>query len=446
MESFQHDGIWWAPNDPGQRWVGTVRFDKRNEITLKLTVPVERPVLKSPRQSYDSLLGRTTDGTAITLLNCRCYKRPAFDGLFGDAPKAIALIANSLILGFHVDTVDPLISSASILLRNVTGWWGRSGLEVDMAKYPDLVVRYTPPDSLVLQDGGKFQVSMQSRCLCSEEALTNNRVTLLEETRFEVRASTPRPLSEFEHIIQACGDFLSIACLTWCETDELKLLLPAVKDSTAKVGTFHAVPIDRSRGITHKGMPHKMLFRFNDIKDRPSKFFRSWLSHAEELYYVRALYFAGAYGGDFREEKFLFLIRSLEAFHRRFPVMLREGTNERVRFTLRERLDSLVQKHAEALHALVADPPAYVDGIVEHRNKFTHFDFDPKSPELNDENSVEPEYVRVLLYNFLLKLLLEACFLEMMGFTTNQIAKLFRRSETYGQLRQHWSETYPRLQ
>ncbi len=452
MESFQHDGIWWDPNDPGQRWVGTVRFDKRNEITLKLTVPVESPVLKSPPQSYDFLLGRTTDGKAITLLDCHCYKRPAFGGFFGDAPRVIALIANSLILDFHIDTVDPLISWASILFRNMSRWWERSGLEVDTAKYPDFVVRYTPLDSLVLSDDGKFQVSVRPRCSLAEEALISNRVTLLEETRFEVRASTPKPLSEFKSIIQACGDFLSIACLTWCETDELKLLLPAVEGSTTKIGTFHAVPIDRSRGITHEGMPHKMLFRFDDIKDCPSEVFRSWLSHAEELYYVRALYFAGAYGGDFREEKFLFLIRALEALHRRFPVMLPEGTDERVRtsvkkrFTLRERLESLVQKHAEALHALVADPAAYVDGIVEHRNKFTHFTFDPKSRELNDENSVEPEHVRVLLYNFFLKLLLEACFLERMGFTTNKIAKLFRRSETYGQLRQHWSETYPRLQ
>ena len=229
------------------------------------------------------------------------------------------------------------------------------------------------------------------------------------------------------------------------------LLLPAIEGSTAKIGTFHAVPIDRSRGITHEGMPHKMLFRFDDIKDHPSEVFRSWLSHAEELYYVRALYFAGVYGGDFREEKFLFLTRAVEAFHRRFQAMLSEGTDERVRksvkkkFTLSERLASLVQKHTEALHALVADPAAYVKGIVEHRNKFTHFNFDSKSRELSGENSVEPEHVRVLLYNFFLKLLLEACFLERMGFTKDEITKLFRRSETYGQLRQHWSETYPRL-
>ena len=91
------------------------------------------------------------------------------------------------------------------------------------------------------------------------------------------------------------------------------------------------------------------------------------------------------------------------------------------------------------------DPAAYVKGIVEHRNKFTHFNFDPKSRELSGENSVEPEHLRVLLYNFFLKLLLEACFLERMGFTKDEITKIFRRSETYGQLRQHWSETYPRL-
>jgi hypothetical protein len=44
---------------------------------------------------------------------------------------------------------------------------------------------------------------------------------------------------------------------------------------------------------------------------------------------------------------------------------------------------------------------------------------------------VPPE--RVLIYNFLLRMILEGCFLESMGFTKDEIVALLRRSETYRQ-------------
>lgn len=119
-----------------------------------------------------------------------------------------------------------------------------------------------------------------------------------------------------------------------------------------------------------------------------------------------------------------------------------EGTDERLRksiqdrlnyaneYSQRERLESLVREFEPALRALVADPMVYVATIIKHRNAFTHFD--PKSRKSSDESSAAPE--RVLLYNFFLRLLLEACFLESMGFTSSEIATIFQRSETYRQL------------
>jgi hypothetical protein len=91
-----------------------------------------------------------------------------------------------------------------------------------------------------------------------------------------------------------------------------------------------------------------------------------------------------------------------------------------------ERLGSLVDEYAAALEVLVPTPTAYVGPIVKHRNEFTHFD--PKS-----RTDVPPE--RVLLYNFLLRLLLEACFLQSMEFSRDEVIALLRRSERYRQLR-----------
>lgn len=457
MEPFQHEGIWWDPRDPSQRWVGTLRFDRRDGIGLTLTVPVEKPVLFPDLREHDILMGLTSDGKAVTLL--RCFERSSHGHLFGaGSPRTLEVHANALIVGFHTDVADPPLTSASVSFRHMDEWWGRSGLEWDSSvKQPDIAVRYTNTEPLVLHDDGAFRFSVKSGVAGS---IGNRRATLREETRFEIHASTPTPLSELQRQIRVCGDFLSIACLALCETEELELSLAAGEDDARpERGTFHAVPI--YRGKEGRSSVAHMLFRFGDIAERAPELFRSWLSHSEELYDSRALYFAGAYGGGFIEGKLLSLTQAVEAFHRRFrqglyidkkqfrtevlkPMLaaIPEGTDERVRksiqdrlnyaneYSQRERLESLVREFEMALRTLVPDPLIYVAAIIKHRNAFTHFD--PKSRKSTDESSVEPE--RVLLYNFFLRLLLEACFLERMGFTSSEIATIFQRSETYRQL------------
>jgi hypothetical protein len=97
-------------------------------------------------------------------------------------------------------------------------------------------------------------------------------------------------------------------------------------------------------------------------------------------------------------------------------------------FSQRQRFNGLFREYTAGLETLVTNPIDYVDLIVDHRNEFTHFDPDQRTTPLK----VAPE--RVLIYNFLLRMLLEACFLESMGFTKDQIVALLRRSETYQQL------------
>jgi hypothetical protein len=75
-----------------------------------------------------------------------------------------------------------------------------------------------------------------------------------------------------------------------------------------------------------------------------------------------------------------------------------------------------------------------VKPIVDHRNAFTHFD---PSTEL----AHGPD--RVLLYNFVLRLLLEACFLKAVGLTTQEIATLAHRSERYKQLAWRFFKALP---
>lgn len=237
---FQHGGVWWDPRDPSQRWVGTLRFDRRDGIGLTLTVPVEKPALFTDLREHKIMLGLTSDGKAVTLL--RCFERSSHGQLFAaGSPRTLEVHANALIVGFHTDFADPLLTSASVSFRHMDEWWGRSGLEWDSTvKQPDIAVRYTNTEPLVLHDDGAFRFSVRSGVAGS---IGNRRATLREETRFEIHASTPTPLSELQHQVRVCGDFLSIACRALCETEELELSLPAGEDDARpERGTLHAVP------------------------------------------------------------------------------------------------------------------------------------------------------------------------------------------------------------
>ena len=459
MGGFHHDGVWWNPRDPAKQWIGTLQFDERDGALLTVTVPEERPNPFPSLQTYDLILGVTSNGQAITLIGC--YDRLTHGSLFG-VPRRIEIAANALIVGFHCDNPDPLLSAVSVSLRHLDDWWGRSGIESDPSvKYPDLVVRYRSTAPLLVHDDGRFCVSIRPAVSGS---FGNHRASLREDIRIEIKASSPSSLSDFQRLAQACGDFLSIVCLTFCETEELSLVPPAADGGAKQIGTFHAVPVYRSREGRSSALPH-MLFRFSDIEGRAPELLGAWLTQAKELFDTRALYFSGVYGQGFIEGKFLALTQAVEAFHRRFypglymeqaafetevlePLKaaipasiddsLRRAIASRLKFaneySQRRRMRDLFREYAEVLRALVEAPETYVSLIVDHRNAFTHFP--PAARDAGDGvNSRDPKRAPpVLLYNLLLRLLLESCFLKAMGFSTQQIAILVSRSDMYRQL------------
>ena len=458
MQPFQHEGLWWTPAEPDVQWVGKLSFHPRDGAILSLIEPLNDVPSFSfggGAETYEVLHGRATEGKPISLL--RCYERASRMSLSGaGASRTREIAANALIVGLHTDTDDPIVSSVRASVHHLGDWWGASGLAFDSTVVrPDVVVRYTAPAPLLLHDDGVFRVWLRAG---ATGRVGNREANLHESVTFDVEAVSPHPLSQFQRRVRACTDFLSVACLALCEIDELEMATPDSSDEDSERGTFHAVPIYRGRDRQGSVVGH-MLFRGHEFEARLPSLFASWWSRHEELFDVRALYVAGAYGSGFIEGRLLTLTQAVEAFHRRFrdgrymddtayqqdvlpPILaaisqsadqrLRQSLTARLRYgneySQRLRFRLLFRHYSAALEALVARPTAYVDPIVDHRNEFTHFD-----PAVRTSSAGVPRE-RVLLYNFLLQMLLEACFLEIMGFSLDEIVMLLRRSETYRQL------------
>ncbi len=221
MDSFQHDGVWWDYRDPRRKRVGTLRFDPVKGARLRLIVPSDKPDLLPKLESYDLIHGRTTDGIAVTLFRC-------FDistqGNWSTAPRPVEVLANALIVGFHCEESDLLLVSASVSFRHLNEWWGRTGVRLDTTvRHPDFAARYTSEPLTDIHDDGRFRVSIRSFCAYS---ISGHEAAMREEVRIEITAAVPAPLSAFQRVIQACGDFLSIACWDVCDTREVSVVAP----------------------------------------------------------------------------------------------------------------------------------------------------------------------------------------------------------------------------
>ena len=454
MKAVEHDGVWWSPDDPAKERVGTLRFDPVDGATLKLIVPAEKFDLFPELAGYERLFGITTTGKAVTLI--RCHDRST-RGTLGRAPRPIEIHANELIIGSHC-AIDPPVSKVSVRFRHLNEWYGRSAVRMNTAvKLPDFAAEYQAAPPIILHDDSKVRVSLRSGLLGGVRA---HRAKIREHMHIDIETASPTPLSELRKIAQACGDLLSIACLDLCDVREMVIQFPAGEDAPAHSGAFYAVPIYKNRR-SRKRRGAFILFRYSQVEDRVPAIFSAWLSQTEKLYVARVLYFAGIYGGGFVETKLLALTQAAEAFHRRFylpglymppdafdeqvrrpmkasiPVFLepsfRQSLRDRLKhaneLSLRKRMRELVSDHCLALKTLVGCPSDWVNPIVDHRNEFTHF---PVPPDTKPPFKTDPD--RLLRYNFFLKLLLEASFLHVMGFSNDEIAAQARKCEVYRQL------------
>lgn len=453
MASVEHHGVWWEPGHLERQRVGTLRFDGREGATLTLIVPPDNTGFEPPLESYDVLHGRSTSGERISLLKC-------FDqstkGSFGEQPRPIEVFANEVVVGFHCDSTDPILGTASATFRHLQPWLGRSGIEIEPPTSPrDLSLRYRSSPSLVLHDDDHCNVAITSGWTGS---LSHAAVTVREGIHLEVKGKAPAKLSELRRVLSACGDLLSVLCQRYCAIDELVLLPPAVESQPRRLGTHHAVPIygDRDRSYN----PGDTLVPSTALAERLPSVFSRFITQAEKLHDVRALYLSGVYGGGFIENKLIALTQAAEAFHRRFyageymsgdafaatvlpaleaalPESLDQGHRASLRarfaygheFSQRKRIGELFKIHDRTLRVLARDPLAFVGPMIDHRNAFTHFPVptETASPAAKDVD-------KVLRYNFLLKLLIEACLLEAAGLQPDEIATLAQASHRHAQL------------
>ena len=118
---------------------------------------------------------------------------------------------------------------------------------------------------------------------------------------------------------------------------------------------------------------------------------------------------------------------NLDASHRQSLKSRLKFGNE---FSFRRRLTTLFEEHEASLATVVPDPCDWIGRIVEYRNNLTHH------PVVEDRPA--PERTELVQINYVLRMLLELCFLSAMSFTSDDIRKRAAACGRYEQIKERF--------
>jgi hypothetical protein len=205
----------------------------------------------------------------------------------------------------------------------------------------------------------------------------------------------------------------------------------------------------------------QMMFTLPSVEEQLEKILDNWISKAELIKPVYDLYFSTLYNpAIYQEFKFLSLAQAVETYHRQiyggkfqpddvfkeglyqtlvdaipgdiaddFRSSLKQGklryANE---FSLRKRVQLLGEHLDKGLNLNFLQNKnlrnIFAEQVADTRNYFTHY-----SPELKDKAAKTGQELHDLIQK--LRLVLQICFLEELGFTFDKITEVFKKNREY---------------
>jgi len=419
IEEFEHTGFWYLPEKPEKRVSGTLRFTPATGAVLDLIGYFEDERPPTSPLAPEIILGQSSDGREVTLRGCR-----ELDRWLGSTPvQTSRFVAEMVLTGAHFAKVG-LMKFRSLCVRyaHLDEWAGLRGFSFEYPGQPPLsdgiVVKYERPRSVGVQIPGGYTLEIGADFSCPMHA---RRVTVEQSTTMAIEHSQDRSLDEFLRVARRLEAFLSLAANEPCPPTRIKGILgvPAHEGGPrAGTGMDIGYRLGDVPGARKELIPEDMLFTLPDIGGRLSCILGNWIAAAEALEPVWGAYLGTLYNrGMYLPDRFLSMARAVEAYHR-----MRYSR----RSCFQNRLAQICEAHAPLLSSLKVRAESFVQSVVQTRNYLTHLDAKLQ------KHAARGEELHRLGLN--LKILLEACLLTEIGFSEDEMMRLFKRNRRYGQL------------
>ncbi len=456
MESFEHTGIWWLPEEPEQRLAGILSFDPK--VGGKLALTFEQPVHKGLGSEVDLywefpiVLGQM-NGIAVTLKDCTVGSpwRTNYGVCF--TTQTITIYAKTIFKGYHFNKIEDIVFEALSVSYTYLGKWMKQRsfeidkefggvrpvsaplepVEISLNDHLKIYFWYKPNDEWDLTEAG---VPLQGGVTL---------ITIAPKGRLHYDIGDD---NYFGFINSHLRDLLTFATGEPNYPFDIQSIVKTM-DRYRAIDIYYQIPGYDPEAI--QSLEMFFTFRFADVEGSFPKYLLNWICVSKELRSVCVLYFKSYYQRNLDlETQFLFLARALEGYHRQLyggtylskekyePIAaalikaiceqdLTESHKAKLKnaikygneYSLRKRLKTICDKierdHREVFKELLEDPKDFISKVVETRNNLIHLD--GSSTDAIPEDKL-PEYIRKM------RRLLRLCFLVEMGLQPDDIKTL----------------------
>ncbi len=452
MDSFEHLGYFWVPDDPERKQPGKLSFDPvtggKLELYGNLEHSANRPAVFNPGRTIDIILGEVFQ-SLVTLRNCLVNYAEASWGPT-TASQSTVLRIGCIFLGEHFASSDKLtFRELTVGFTYLNAWIGRSGIERkwDRISNGHYEITYDRPEPVDIEHNG-LKLSIYAAWVSTGAA---NEAGIRANYRISLTPDESLHIDKYREIVDDhLRSFLSLATGRTVFPVDLRIW------QTKDVRIFY-----RMRGYETEDesvSPWPMLFTFSDIESQLRKYMANWIDMNYRLRSVMWQFYWIQYQPVLHlETSFLLLAQALEGFHRivcggvyqndkeyepvkqaliaaipdsvsgshrdKLKAMIKYGFE----YSFRKRLETICGRYlencSEVVEDLLGDRRQFALGITKIRNTLTHPDVRRSVDELENDD---------LFYNIRrMQMLMRICFLKEMGFPPGEITRLLNKNQEY---------------
>ena len=418
-EEFKRLGDFWLPSAPDRKIPGTLSISEGGIIELEVAGLFNDEIeglLRDRLEPIERIAGDIEKEGLVTLDDC--YYKTGTIRVIGGPSKSFIHVGRAF-MGVEYNEGEPTVfNTLTFSVEGIDEWVGISGFEfVPQFEEHTATISYQLPTdvSLNLDNGMQLLITFEwtpPRL----PIITEARIS--QKTNFKLVSKDARELSDFISVVHKITTFLCFSIDQTVILDSMKATSDDLYQDIGE-GKTRTMPINiyyPSRPYSTdepKIWQHDMLFGFGKIQNDAEEKINKWIKAYEQIDPAFNLYFSAKRGEQqYLDEKFLTLIRGLEAYHKR-------KFDGRLNIPLKQRIKGIIEPFKD----IIGDESkrdSLIDKIVKTRNDLTHSNLD-----LNPQTAKS----KILWYLCLkMELLFQLHFLHLIGFNREEIDSIVANS------------------
>lgn len=398
-DKLEFKGYFWIPENPEEQITGLLNFSQKKGVELELFGQFE---IFDNASSNDSIiiLGITSDGKRLTLLNC--YENANYFAIPGFRTSSISSIY--LLLGEHFDSKDKIcFKSMHIVYEDINHWLRISGF--DRMQYDEdsksTVIKYKKPENLTYDIDNNWQLDIDFSVwspMANSKPFESAAINQIPE--IILKPIQLRRFDEFQDCFETLNSFLSICYFTYPKIKSKEFYLDdndGLNDKNIKVELFYKSGVKYSNYRKHDNR-RRFLITYSDFNNEFQNVLVRWFYLKNKIgASINILTENFMNRNSSQEVRFLGFAQALENMHRRL-------TGDK-KANLLKRLDSLVDNMPKEIKKeLLLNEIDFSKRLTMNRNHFTHLDdkHEAKAASLS-ELFMLSEKMKIILITNLLK-------------------------------------------